>query len=437
MSARTFLQALKDRFTLRPDDLLRDRAYRHLWTSILMSSTGAQITMLALPLTAALLLDASAQQMGYLTAMELLPFALFSLPGGVWLDRVRKLPVYVAGELLLAAALLSVPIAHWAGWLGMGWMYLVGFVLGTVHTVAGTAAQVVLTQVVPRSRLVEAHAKNALASSGPEVAGPALGGMLIKALGPPLALVIDALLLAASALVLRGVAVSEQLQRSSRRFSAELFEGLRFVRGNAVLPTLAWVVGGWQFCHYVAMVVQILVASRELGLSPGAIGLCYVALGVGTVLGSLKGHAISERLGPGPCLVLGMVVTAVGWGVLALTPAGSFGVLAFALMLGLFGLGAVLLFINFLALRQAVTPSDLLGRMTSTMRWITVLPATPGALLGGWIGQHIGLRVSLGVAAATALLLALLAWRSPVLRGLRQLPRLEGAADQPTVSATA
>lgn len=430
-----WLILLKQRFTLGPDDLLRDRAYRRLWTSILMSSTGAQITMLALPLTAAVLLNATPQQMGLLTALELLPFVLFSLPGGVWLDRMRKLPVYVAGELTLAAALLTVPIAHWLGWLSMGWLYVVGFVLGSVHTVAGSAAQVVLTQVVPRSRLVEAHAKNALASSGPEVAGPALGGMLIKAAGPPLALVIDALLLAASALVLKGLAIKEQLSASSgRSFVQELGVGLRFVRGNALLPTLAWVVGSWQFCHYSAMVVQILVASRELGLSAGAIGLAYVALGLGTVVASLKGHAISERLGPGPCLVLGIAITGAGWLLLALAPGGALGVLAFTLMLACFGLGAVLIFINFLSLRQAVTPSPLLGRMTSTMRWLTVLPGAPGALLGGWIGQQIGLRWAMGFAGVAALLLAWAAWRSPVLRGLNRLPSLPSDDEAPAAA---
>jgi MFS family permease len=434
----TWLHALRQRFTLPPDDLLRDRAYRRLWTSILMSSTGAQITMLALPLTAAVLLNATPQQMGLLTALELAPFVLLSLPGGVWLDRVRKLPVYVAGELTLAAALLTVPIAHWLGWLSMGWLYVVGFILGSVHTVAGSAAQVVLTQVVPRSRLVEAHAKNALASSGPEVAGPALGGLLIKLAGPPLALVVDALLLAASALVLKGLKIKEQLATARGRsrtlsFWQELSVGLRFVRGNALLPTLAWVIGGWQFCHHCAMVVQILVASRELGLSPGAIGLAYVALGVGTVLASLKGHAISERLGPGPCLTLGIAITGGGWLLLALAPTGPLGVLAFGLMLGCFGLGAVLIFINFLSLRQAVTPSPLLGRMTSTMRWLTVIPGAPGALLGGWLGQHLGLRWALGFAGVSALLLAGVAWRSATLRGVTTLPKVqeEGMAEPP------
>ena len=97
--------------TLAEGDLLRDPAYRRLWTSILTSAFGAQITMLALPLTAAVLLNASPTQMGLLTTVELLPFILFSLPSGVWLDRVRKLPVYIGGEVTLAVAVASVPVA--------------------------------------------------------------------------------------------------------------------------------------------------------------------------------------------------------------------------------------------------------------------------------------------------------------------------------------
>jgi MFS family permease len=133
---------------LAEGDLLRDRVYRRLWTSILTSSFGNQVMMLALPLTAAVLLQATPTQMGLLTAIELLPFLLFSLPSGVWLDRVRKLPVYIAGETAVALAAASIPVAWWLGWLSMGWLYVVGFVLGTVHTVAGTAAQIVLMQVV-------------------------------------------------------------------------------------------------------------------------------------------------------------------------------------------------------------------------------------------------------------------------------------------------
>src|SRR5437870_5169016 len=202
------LETLLRRLTPPPGDLLRDATYRRLWTSILISSFGGQVTMLALPLTAAVLLHATPTQMGWLTSMEILPFVLFSLPCGVWLDRVRKLPVYIAGETLLAFVVASVPLAWWLGWLSMAWMYVTAFLLGTIFTTAGSAAQIVLTQVVARDRLVEAHAKNALAMSGAEVAGPGLAGALIKLVGAPLALLVDALLLIVSATILRGIVIN-------------------------------------------------------------------------------------------------------------------------------------------------------------------------------------------------------------------------------------
>ncbi len=423
MSRSSLRQALRERLTLRPDDLLRDATYRRLWTSILISSFGGQITLLALPLTAAVLLQATPTQMGLLTAMEILPFALLSLPSGVWLDRVRKLPVYVAGELTIAAAVASVPLAAWMGWLSMTWLYVVGLVIGCAYTVAGSAAQIVLTQVVSRDRLVEAHAKNALASSGAEVAGPGVAGLLIKLGGAPMALLADALLLLFSAVILRGVRVHERLESTSRQaFWQELKAGLRFVAGQRLLLVLAGLLGLWQMSHHAAMVVQILFATRQLGLSEQAVGLSYIGLGVGTVLASVLGHRISARLGPGPSLTAGIAICSAGWLLLAVAPLSAWGVAAFAAMLVLFGFGAVLVFINFLALRQAVTPSPLLGRMTSTMRWMTVLPAGPGALLGGWLGEHVSLRASLAFAGTTALVAALIAWRLALIRELRALP---------------
>ena len=422
------LAALRERLALRPDDLLRDATYRRLWTSILISSFGGQITMLALPLTAAVLLHATPTQMGLLTAMEILPFALLSLPSGVWLDRVRKLPVYVAGELTIAVAVASVPLAAWMGWLSMTWLYVVGLLIGCVYTVAGSAAQIVLTQVVSRDRLVEAHAKNALASSGAEVAGPGVAGLLIKIAGAPLALLADALLLLFSAVILRGVRVHERFDGLAKpHFWRDLKAGLRFVASQRLLLVLAGLLGLWQMSHHAAMVVQILFATRRLGLSEQAVGLSYVGLGVGTVLASMLGHRISARLGPGPSLTVGIAICSAGWLLLAVAPLSALGVAAFATMLMLFGFGAVLVFINFLALRQAVTPQPLLGRMTSTMRWMTVLPAGPGALLGGWLGEHVSLRASLAFAGLTALTAAVIAWRLALIRELRVLPSPDDA----------
>jgi MFS family permease len=426
VSPLRWLAALKLRFALPANDLLRDAAYRRLWTSILISSLGGQVTMLALPLTAAVLLHASPTQMGVLVAMEIAPFVLLSLPSGVWLDRVRKLPVYIAGELSLAFIVASVPAAWFLGWLAMPWMYVVAFIMGCVYSVAGSAAQIVLTQVVSRDRLVEAHARNALASSGAEVAGPGFAGALIKAAGAPVALLLDALMLIGSVLILRGVRVQEVLVPSKDvHFWRDLKAGIRFVRGTPLLVTMACTVGVWQMCHHAAIVVQILFATRTLGLSESQIGLSFVGLGAGTVLASTMGHRISSRIGPGPCLLLGIAICGAGWLLLAAAPANAWGRFMFALMLFLFGFGAVLGFINFLSLRQAVTPAPLLGRMTSTVRWLTLLPAGPGALIGGALGEHVSLRASLVFAGAGTLIAALVAWRFSMLRDARELPQPE------------
>ena len=410
------------RLRLAPDDLLRDASYRRLWMSVLTSSFGSQIMILGLPITAAVLLHASPTQMGALTAMESLPFVLFSLPSGVWLDRVRKLPVTIAGEIMLAVAAVSVPLAWWAGIASIDWLFAVAFLVGMVNTTAGSASQIVLTQIAGRDRLIEANAKNALANSGADVAGPGVAGALIRALGAPVALLFTGLLLLLSALILSRIHIDEEPGHGGGRFWPELKSGLGFVRGRRILVLLGGFVAAWQFFYNAAAVVTILFATRTLRLSGQDVGLAYVFLGVGTVLASLIGEAIGRRIGPGSCLTVGFGLCAVSWLMLAAAPATCLGDALFACSLTLFGFGALLIFINFIALRQSVTPAAMLGRMTSTMRWLILIPAIPGALLGGWLGEHGGLRASLGFAGIGAALLTLVAWRSMELRAVRALP---------------
>jgi MFS family permease len=231
-------------------------------------------------------------------------------------------------------------------------------------------------------------------------------------------------------LILRGVRVQEVVMpKKDQHFWRDLKAGIRFVRGTPLLVTMACTVGVWQMCHHAAVVVQILFATRTLGLNESQIGLSFVGLGAGTVLASTMGHRISSRIGPGPCLLLGLGICGLGWLLLAAAPANALGQLMFALMLFLFGVGAVLIYINFLSLRQSVTPVPLLGRMTSTMRWLILLPAGPGALIGGWLGEHMSLSASLLFAGGNALLAALLLWRFSMLRDVRELPKPESEED--------
>jgi MFS family permease len=426
VNVASFLRSLLSAPSIPANDLLRDANYRRIFASVVITHFGAQITMLALPLTAVTVLNASPTQMGFLMAFEIAPFVLLSLPAGVWLDRVKKMPVYVYGEIIFALALGSVPIAAWTNLLSLTWLYAVGFMLGCIHVIGGSAAQIVLTQIVSRERLVEAHSKNALAVSGSEIAGPGIAGALIKILGAPIAIAFDALLIFGAVLLLKGIRVDEKIEpRGDVDFWAQLKEGIRFVASTKLLWTMALCVGVWQMFHHMASVVQILVASRELGMSPQTIGLCYVGMGIGTIAASVYGQRISERFGPGPAIVVGFGVSAVGWLALAAAPATLLGQIIFGFMLTCFSCGATVIFVNFLSLRQAVTPESLLGRMTSTMRWLILLGAGPGALIGGYVGEHLGLRASLALAGVGGLFLTGFAWRNQTVMAVKSLPKIQ------------
>jgi len=400
-----------------------------MWLSIFFSNLGGQITMLALPLTAVFLLDATPTQMGFLTAMEIAPFVLFSLPGGVLLDRMQKLPIYIAGEIFMGVALLSIPLAWALDMLNMPLMYLVSFALGTVYTIAGSASQIVLTQLVGRDKLVQAYSQNAIAGSMAEVLGPGMAGLLIRVFSAPLALVMDALLLIGSVLMLRGIQIHEEVAPRAtwkdRSFKEELLKGLAFVRSQKMLLEMAATVGAWQFFAQLALSVQIIFAVKDLGLDETLVSLSFVTLGIGSVLGGLVGPKISQRIGPGPALIVGVSITSFGWlGLLALEGVLP-SIVLFSWMLVCFSWGATLLFVNFLSLRQSFTPTDLLGRMTTTMRWLILLPAGPGAILGGWMAEHWGMRSSLMAAGVGTLCVALVAWTRPYLKTLKQLPALQ------------
>jgi MFS family permease len=223
--------------------------------------------------------------------------------------------------------------------------------------------------------------------------------------------------------ILRGLKIEEPAHAIARApFWASLKEGLRFVAGVRLLWVMAALVGTWQMCHHGAMVVQILYATRELGLNEKEVGLCYIGLGVGTVAAGAFGPKVARRIGVGSTLLLGFAICGFGWLQLALVPSKFWGTMAFVTMLLCFGMGAVLIFINFLALRQAVTPQPLLGRMTSTMRWLILIPAAPGAVLGGWLGEQYGLRWALAAGGIGSLSLAAIAYAVSSLPAIRELP---------------
>jgi MFS family permease len=419
------MSTLEKNFRQLLSGLWRNPDFVRLWASLTITSYGAQVVNLALPLTAALLLHATAWQMGVLVALETLPFALVSLHAGVLIDRVKKLPIVIVADVGRGVALLAIPATALSGTLSIEVVYAVAFVCGVQNVVGGAAYQVLLAQMAGRRRLVEANAKVALGETSAALVGPGLAGGLIQLFTAPFAIALASLTFAGSALMLRRIREPRDTLAALPRASVgtEIEEGLKLVWNNRTLLALAWLAGLWQILHHMQLAVLILFATRELGLSAGAIGLTYAFGGLGCVLASASAQKLSARFGVGPVIVHGLALTALGWQAFGLVSGPVWvATLALGAAMVVFDFGAILYGITYLALRQAITPDRLLGRMTATMRFLTVAAAPLGSLAGGALATEIGLRATLltiGV-LGIALVACAVMW-SPVRRH-REMP---------------
>lgn len=405
-------------------DLFRDREFRLLFASSTLATLGASISTLALPLTAVELLHAGPADMGLLMAAELAPFALFSLPAGPWIDRSRKRRLGMAFDLVGALALALVPLAFLFDSLSMGVLYLAGFLVGCCYAIGGSAMQVFVAQLVGRDRLVEANAKIIAAESVSSVIGPALAAALIGAIGAPLAVTVTASGFVLSALCLSFIHRDDPPElNSTTPWWHEARDGLAFVWGAPMLRGMAIVGALWIMFFDGFRALYVLFSSRELGFTPSQIAVANACGALGALAGARAARRVERNLGPRPGLIGGYLISGIG---IALYPASllfpQFGLSALiGTCLALFALdmGATLYVVNYISLRQRMTPDILLGRMTATMRFLTVAAAPLGALGAGQGGERLGMAPTLFLTGAGAVGLALAAarWLPLVPRG--------------------
>jgi MFS family permease len=409
---------------------LRGSLWRHadfmkLWTAETISQVGSQVTLLALPLVAITVLDASAFEVGLLSTVEFAPFVLVGLPAGVWVDRLRRRPVLVAGDLGRAAVLLSIPVAYQLGVLTIGQLYVVGFVTGVLTVFFDVAYQSYLPALVASDQLIDGNAKLEISRSGAQIAGPGLAGGLIDLLTAPLAVLVDALSFALSAvfigLIRRREPAPERgpAERRSGAMRREMAEGLRYVLGHRLLRPVAACTATANLFSAVVYAVVILYMVRELGLRPAAIGLVFAAGNVGFLAGAVASGRLASRIGVGRAIVLGEGIGGLGLLAVPLAPPSS-AVPLLVTGLAVSTFGATVYNVNQVSLRQAITPARLHGRMNATMRFMVWGTLPLGSLLGGALGTVIGLRPTLWVGAVGGLLAVLPVALSPV-RSLRRI----------------
>ncbi len=399
------------RFGLPPE-------FRNLWLGQTVSEFGSRISRAGIPLIAVITLAATPNQMGLLTAAASIPVLLFGLFAGVWVDRLRRRPILIAMDLARMALLLTIPAAALTGHLSIGLLFVIAPLLGVLGLMFQNAYHAYLPTLVNHDEIVEANSRLATTESLAEIGGPALAGVLIQAISAPLAVIFDAvtfLVSAASVALIRKPEPPRQPREERSSVWTEIGEGIRTVAANPILRTLALTLALRSFFGSFYGTLYDIFGIRDLGLTPGILGVAIAAGGVGALLGALLSSRITRRFGLGRTLIGSFVVSAI---VGLMTPlAGGSTALATAMLIvpQIVGDGAMTIFwINSLSVQQIVVPNRLLGRTSASFGFLAEGIAPVGAVIAGLLATAFGARLTLLIAVLGSLVTAFWLFRSPL-----------------------
>ncbi|HXM52057.1 MAG TPA: MFS transporter [Candidatus Binatus sp.] len=411
--------------------MLGGRLWRHpdflkLWAGDTVSQFGSQVTLLAVPTVAILLLHAGPFQVGVLSALEFLAFPTLGLVAGVYADRLRRRPIMIACDLGRFLALGSIPLAFVLNFLTLEQLYLVALLTGIFTVFFDVSYQSYLPVLVDRTNLLEGNTKLEISRSVAQVSGPAIAGFLIQWIGGAKAVAIDALSFLASAVALSTIKQPEPPPRPTTAsgatgFIPEIREGLDVVFKNPILWRIAGCTATFNFgSNMVFGAVFLVFAYRQLHLSAATVGIVFAIGSVGGLAGAFSAAWVARRLGVGPTLG---IASAVGGLAILATPLAQViaPVVVLAALGFLEGLNGPIYNISQVSLRQAITPDRVQGRMNATMRTIVWGTIPLGAFIGGILGTGIGLVPTILLGGTLTLLSALWIFLGPVIR-LKEQP---------------
>jgi MFS family permease len=409
---------------LRPGGLWRHGDFLRLWSAQAVSALGSQVSLLALPLTALLVLHAKPYQVALLATAGTLPTLAVGIPAGVWVDRLRRRPVMIAADLARAAMLASAPVAYGLGILTLPHLYVVAVVNGSFSVLFEIASQAYLPSVVSRAELIEANAKLEVSRVVAWSAGPGAGGGLIALVTAPVALLADAASFVASACLVGSVSRHEQGPQVTHGGASErrrdLREGARYVLGHRYLRPLLLGHALANLALGLVWAIVIVYAVRELGLTAAVVGVVLSLGQIGGFAGAVFGRRVAQRLGVGRTVVTALFL--FGPATLLLAVASRDAAIVF-LALGwiLENLARALYSVSATSIRQALVPDRLRARATgfTTAAGTGAFPL--GTAIGGALAGAFGLRQAMLVGAVVGLLPFIPVAFSPV-RSLRGLP---------------
>jgi predicted MFS family arabinose efflux permease len=412
-----------------PPRLWRDGDFRRLWAGETASQFGEQAGQVAVPLVAVVTLHSGAAQLGALRAVQQAPMLLFSLFVGVWVDRHRSRDVMVLADVGRAVTLAAIPLAYLLGGLRVPLLYGVAFLVGALTVCFDVAYHACLVRLVGREQLAQGNSALEGSRSAAQIGGPALGGALVSLLSAPVAVGGSACLFLVSSGVLRGIRrdegrVERGIGRGERpRVWRQIHEGLQLVARDSFLRAVGIASALFQFSFAALMTVYLLFLPRTLHLSGAAVGLVLAAMGPGAVAGSLLAGRLPARFGYGLVIVgSALLGDAVMLGVPELHGSSPTTVVVLMAVNFQFGFFSQLVDVTVMAIRQAVTPIHLQGRVVATLNFAGLGLSSLGSLLGGYLALSFGFRTALLLTAAALILSPAFMSVSPISRLGKSLP---------------
>lgn len=387
--------------------LERNRSFLLLWAGQTISTLGTTVSDLAIPTAAIFLFHAGPLQVSLLGALETLPFVGLGLLFGPIADRIRRRPILIACDLARFLVLGSIPLAAVAGLLTIYQLFVAALLTGVFNVLFAVAYQAYLPALVTRRLIMGANSRLYVSETVAGTVGPAIGGVLVQAIGAARAVAVDSASYLVSALALLLIRQPEPEPSGARPagFRAELTEGLRFVFGNPILRRLAAGNGTFTIGWRMIEGLLLLFCYRRLHMTPAQVGILFAVLSVCLVISVLMRERVTSIVGFGRLLFLSQLITALpAFGIAASGLVGGLPLLYASIVVQ--GLASGIFDVAQLTLRQLITPDRLQARMNATMRTLFWGPRPLGFLLGGTLGSWLGLVPAMAVGAVICTLSA-------------------------------
>lgn len=381
------------------------RAFRRLWLGESVSSFGTYVTLLGLQVLVLRTLHGGAQQVGWLNSVRWAPYLVLGVYAGALVDRRRRKPLMVGTDLACAVLIGLIPLAWALGVLSLPVLLVIVALYSTAALFNDAASMSFLPRLIPRQDLQRAHARLDGSDAVAQTAGPAIAGVLIKFLGAPLAILVDAASYLYSAAMMASLRGTEHTPDGAPHSSlhTEIREGVRWIYRGAPLRWLAIGTHVWFAANSILGVAVPTFALRTLHLTVLQFGIAAALAGAGAVVGAGVSTAVGRRLGTGGAVIAAHTLTTFGVVVMALAGIGNTAWAATAVLgAGQAGHGLAMGLSNSheMSYRQTLTADHLQARTNTTMRAMNRAVIVVVAPAAGVLVTSAGTRASLLTAAA-------------------------------------